>query len=354
MNILEISTARIWGGGEVHLRALCFGLLRRGHDVAVACKPGTPVHEVLAADGLPLLPLEEDGVRDLARACVSRRIDVIHAHQSKGAELAVAARYRAGRPYAVLTRHALGPPDDGIPAAGLARIIAVSRAVADDCLAAGFTAGRVKVVPNGVDVARFRPGIPPASRARLGLPPEVSVVVLTGRLSKEKGCLHALAALLPLLREDALHLVILGDGEERGRLERLAAKNGAGDRVLFLGQQPDVRPFLALADAVVSPGPREAFGLATLEAMAMGRAVVAVDAGGVPEVIEDGRDGLLVPPGDGLALAAAVYRLAGDEELRRTLGEGARKRAMEFSEERMVERTEEVMRGAGVHAERRV
>lgn len=344
MRILELSTARIWGGGEVHLRALCFGLLRRGHDVTVACEHDGPLCRILADDGLTPVPLDkEEDPGALARLAVAERIDLIHAHQSRGARLAVGARYLAGRSRAIMTRHALGPVDEDLPRTGLARVIAVSEAVARDCLADGFPADRVTVVPNGVDPARFRPGFPPASREQLGLPPKARTIVLVGRLIKDKGVLTALEALLPLIAQTELYLLILGEGEKRVKMERLVRQAELAEKVLFLGRQADVRPFLALAETVVAPGPREAFGLAILEAMAVGRPVVAVEAGGVPEVITDGVHGLLVPPDDGLGLAAAIYRLAGDPVLRRRLGEAARERALEFTEERMVRETEAVM-----------
>ena len=344
MRVLELSTARIWGGGEVHLRALCFGLLRRGHDVTVACERDGPLGRVLTDDGLTLSPLSsEEDAAALARLSVANRIDLIHAHQSKGARLAVAARYLAGRPRAIMTRHALGPLDEDLPRRGLARVIAVSEAVARDCRADGFSADQVTVVPNGINPARFRPGLPPASREQLGLPPEARTIVLVGRLIKDKGVLTALEALLPLVAQTGFYLLILGEGEKRAKMERLVRRTELAERVLFLGLQADVRPFLTLAEVVVAPGPREAFGLAILEAMALERPVVAVDAGGVPEVITDGVNGFLVPDGDGMALAAAVFRLAEDPGLRRRLSEAARERALEFTEERMVRETEAVM-----------
>ena len=191
--------------------------------------------------------------------------------------------------------------------------------------------------------ARYRQGLPPASREQLGLPPEARTIVLVGRLIKDKGVLTALEALLPLVAQSELYLLILGCGEKRAKMERLVRRAELAERVLFLGLQADVRPFLVLAETVVAPGPREAFGLAILEAMAMGRPVVAVDAGGVPELMTDGVNGLLVPHDDSLAIAAAVYRLAEDPALRRRLGEAARERALEFTEERMVRETEAVM-----------
>lgn len=347
MRIMELSTARIYGGGEVHLRALCFGLLRLGHEVLVCAHAGAPLIRVLAEDGITAAVLpEKDTPLALARMAVEHRVDLIHAHQSKGAALAVAARYLAGRPRAVLTRHALGAPDGEVPRTGLASLIAVTRAVAGDCLAAGFAPEKVRVVYNGVDLTHFRPDTPAAPCALLGLPPGARVVVIHGRLGKEKGARAALEALLPLLSHLPHYLLVLGEGGERPGLERLVQKTAARARVIFLGHQADVRPFLSLAEIVVAPGPNEAFGLSALEAMAVGRAVVAMAAGGVTEIVSDGRDGLLVPPNNALALAAAVYRLAADADLRRRLGAAARARAHDFSLDGMIGATEAVLAAA--------
>src|SRR5439155_16686868 len=115
-------------------------------------------------------------------------------------------------------------------------------------------------------------------------------------------------------------------GDERGRLERLAAELGARERISFTGVRRDVPTVMAGLDVFVLASHAEPFGLVVLEAMALGVAVVATGAGGPAEVVEPGVSGLLVPPRDPPALAAAIERLAGDPELRRRLGSGGDER----------------------------
>jgi glycogen synthase len=204
---------------------------------------------------------------------------------------------------------------------------------------------RVHVVPNGVDAARFSPG--PSRRAELGLP-EGLLFVCVGRLNHEKGFHHAVHAVAALAEAglDA-RLAIVGDGEERERLARLAAEVGVGDRVVLAGRQsPDgVAAYLVSADAFLFPTEREeAAPLVLPQAMASGLPVVASSIGGITEVVDrPDENGILVPPGDTEALGAAMARLAHDAELRRRLGAEARRRVLEeYTLELMTRRTLEV------------
>jgi glycosyltransferase involved in cell wall biosynthesis len=136
--------------------------------------------------------------------------------------------------------------------------------------------------------------------------------------------------------------VICGQGPEERALRALAESSVPG-AVAFLGQVKDVRPVLASVDVFVHPALREALGVAVLEAMAMGKAIVASAIGGIPEAIAHGVSGLLVPAGDAKALAEAILRLLRDSELRQAMGRAARKRAETlFSVEAMLTATEDL------------
>jgi glycosyltransferase involved in cell wall biosynthesis len=129
--------------------------------------------------------------------------------------------------------------------------------------------------------------------------------------------------------------MLVGDGPERARLEALRDSLGLQRVVTFAGWQADVAPWLASFDVFVLPSRGEHFGRVLVEAMALGKPVVATDAGGVPEIVRDGETGLLAPPADPAALAAAVARLVEDAAQRARLGEAGRRRAAdEFSLER--------------------
>ncbi len=209
-----------------------------------------------------------------------------------------------------ITRHAL---------ARAGAVTATGLRLAEATLAHTPAGKPVAVVPYGVDLAQFAPA-PREGRARV-------TAGAVARLSAEKG-LDDLLRAVALLRErgDDLDVALAGDGPSRAALERLAAGLGIGDRVRFLGDtaHQDVPAALQALDIFAMPSTWEGFGVAALEAAAMQLPVVASDIHGIPDVVLHGRTGLLVPPRDPAALAAAIGRLAGDPALRRRMGEEGR------------------------------
>lgn len=202
---------------------------------------------------------------------------------------------------------------------------------------------RVHVVPNGVDVRRYRLRQQASARARLALG-DGPILLCVGRLVREKGIHLAIEALVGIPES---RLVIVGDGEEQSALEALASRLKIADRVVFAGSQPPetVATYMAAADVFLFPTERdEAAPVVLPEAMASGLPVIASDMGGITEVIDHpGETGVLVPPGDVRALSAAATRLLKDSETRGRMGRAARRRVeAEYTIERMVERTTEV------------
>jgi len=179
----------------------------------------------------------------------------------------------------------------------------------------------VTVIPYGIDLARFRPP------ARNGATPDEVVIGSVARLSREKGLDVLLVAVTQLIEHGAaVRIVLAGDGPERKRLARLAGKLGIARRVDFRGEVPheQVPAVLAQLDIFVLPSRAEGFGVAALEAAAMELPVVASDVHGLPDVVDDGRSGLLVPPGDVAGLAGALDRLVADAGLRAEMGRAGR------------------------------
>lgn len=367
MRIAFLSTQTGFWGGEQHLLQLARGLAGRGHEVACAVRPGSGLAPRLRAAGLAVseLPLvdwyEPRGALRLGAWLRRGRFAIVHAHCPRDYYLAAAAAALAGASAAagmavrcVGTRHLLRPI--GAPAlkrpffARLSAMIAVSEAVRRAFLAAGVMGpARVVTVPNGVDTARVVPernGL----RRRAGLGGDVPVIGYVGRLSPEKGVptlLEAARRLRPVA-EGGARVFVVGDDPRPGGaygagLRRLAGEPGLAGRVHFFGWVEDAEAAAADFDVQVVCSRAEPFGLATLEGMARGRAVVATAAGGSPEIIRDGVDGLLVPPDDPDALARSLDRLLGDPGLRRRLGEAARRRVAErFSLAAMLDRVEAV------------
>lgn len=196
------------------------------------------------------------------------------------------------------------------------------------------------VIYPAVDTTRFdgaRIGEPGAARRRLGLPEHGPIFGSVGRLNSWKG-FHVLldAASTVFERHADATLVIIGGRHDlepwyADELQRQAARLGHDGRVLLVGQQPNPEEWMQAMDVFVHTSRREPFGMVVIEAMALGKAVIAGDDGGPTEVITHGVDGLLCPYGDQRALAAAILRFLDDDALRRTIGHAARRRAGDFT-----------------------
>ena len=193
------------------------------------------------------------------------------------------------------------------------------------CEHMGWPLSRVRVVLNGIDAARF-------CRCESPLPPNGSGPTILGtaaRLAPVKGLDVLLQAMAVLRGQDIpVHLRIAGDGSLRERLGRMAIDLGLSACVEFLGLVQDMPRFYQELDVFVLPSLSEAMPRGVLEAMASARPVVATAVMGTPEAVRDGQDGFLVPAGDPNALAAAVARLARDPQLRHSLGQSGRDRAL--------------------------
>jgi glycosyltransferase involved in cell wall biosynthesis len=290
--------------------------------------------------------------------------DLIHAHWVEPAFLAMGANLLHRRPM-VVTVHSLNPKRNALHAFTLAR--------ADRVLFnSGYTMGqarrmgyqcRGKVSYQGFDADAFGGPRPRAAtmRGRLNIPDGSPLVTAVGRLIEVKG-LHVLAEAADsiLAANSNAHIAIAGYGPMRERIEQTIARSSAKDRIHLAGtlDRAEVAQLLAESDLFVNPGVvdsrgrAEGLGITTLEAMASGLAVVGSRVGGIPETMVDGVTGVLVPPGDVGALAAAVGRLLDDEPMRRRMGEAGRVMVKEkFAWPVLAEQVIEVYRE--VSAERR-
>jgi glycosyltransferase involved in cell wall biosynthesis len=213
-------------------------------------------------------------------------------------------------------------------------VTACSQDLASRAIAIGAAADRMEVVPYGVDVSRFKPA-PDArgsGRARLGIPAAAPVLFTAGRLVRKKGFEYLVDA-LPLVESvNPAHLVIAGDGDLAAELRARAITAGVADRVHFLGDlsQDGVGAWFAAADIAVVPSVRDDSGNVdglpntVLEALASGTPLVSTPAGGIAQVIDDGRTGVIVPERDPRALAAAISALLRDPARRSALGHAGR------------------------------
>jgi glycosyltransferase involved in cell wall biosynthesis len=301
---------------------------------------------------IPPMPLGLAGasrVPGLVRTLRAERPAVFHAHLSwpLAAKWALTAAILARVPAIVATVHLI--PEFELDrsswlqlralSARVGRYIAVSRAIATELIERfRWPADKIEVVYNAVDLERFDVSASPARSDE-----QRPVVLTCARLDEQKGhrILLAAAAEVP----EAV-FVLAGDGPERAALEGKAAELGVSDRVRFLGHRTDVSELLATCDVFALPSFYEGSSLALLEAMAARRPVVSSAIGGTDELIEDGKTGLLVPPGDAGALGVALRKLLADASLRDSLASRARERVeRDFSREEIGRRVTQIYEG---------
>ncbi|HYV63417.1 MAG TPA: glycosyltransferase family 4 protein [Bryobacteraceae bacterium] len=313
-----------WRGGQEALLTLARGLRARGYRQTIMCPPSSALAERARASGFPV---EKLGLRTA---------DIVHAHS--GRAQTVAFWKTIGAPIRrVVTRHvAFQPKHPWLYRLKYSRtchgIIAVSDAVRRGLIESGVPAAKIETIHTGIEM----PEPAPRDRKKFGLDDADFVVGHMGAFTTEKGqdVAVAAAALLHTSLPRA-KMVLAGDGPLLGETRRNATAS-----VTFPGFVSDRAAFFATLDLFIMPSRSEAWGLAALEAMAHGIPVIASDLGGLPEIVEAGNGGWLVPAGDATALARAITVAAGDPDRLRAQGRMARARARLFSVDRMVQQTE--------------
>jgi phosphatidylinositol alpha-mannosyltransferase len=347
------------GGVQVHVRELSDQLRSRGHDVlVVAPAMGSPSDNGVRIVGrsiavpyqgtvAPICPSPFSAVA-IGRALAEFRPDVVHVHEPLTPSTSMFAAVRSRAPV-VATFHAHAERSALFDAAApmlkpVWRRLSLRVAVSD--AARSFVTARlgdgVRIIPNGVDVPRFRDARP------AGDLPGGKRIAWIGRLDRQKGFPVMVNAFELLASEDPdLHLVVAGDGRDRAAVEALSSE--VRNRVVMLGAvpYPALPAYLVACEAFVAAATgQESFGMVLVEAMAAGVPVVATDIAGYREVVHDGIDGLLVPPSDAQTLAAGLRRVLHDARLARRLAKAGRARADEFSWDVVTTRLEEAYREA--------
>lgn len=341
------------GGIRQHLSGLLSHLQDGRVEPTIVCPPDRPGVPSLDIPGVRTLRLNiqsdltpmSDWAASLAisRLAWSEGVSIIHAHGFKAGFLCLWAGHRPSRPFTTvctfhnpLRRHEGNPLKNAMTlsmASAVGRrvdhVVVISRALEEEALGLmRLPQRKVTCVYNGIDPDAFCLTVDPAEvRRELGIPAGARVVGTVARLIPQKGIQNLIhAAVSVLARVANAHVLVVGDGPFRGRLEEEASFLGIADRITFAGFRGDVPRILAALDVFALPSLEEGFSLAVLEAMASGKPVVATRTGGLPELVSP-ETGLLVPMGGTCEMAQALSSLLEDPERCVRMGQAGRARA---------------------------
>jgi len=369
------------GGDSVVLLNTLRKISREKFDIFVAClSRGELYRELKKIDGITLKPLDF-GTRDkqikrtglagkflgalsLIRTLVAtlrlallarlKQIELLHTNNTQRAALvSLLLKKLIGLPF-IYHGHCkfLGGWIHYRSAMEAEKVLAVSHFTKSTYIAAGIPEEKIEVLYNGIDESRFNPELAVSGlRQELGVPSDVPLIGLVGRLTPGKGQEDLLRAAPKVLAQvDCARFVLVGDDmiydrneSYQSRLKRIARELGVERSIIFTGFRLNTIEVYSALDIVLVPSWQEDFGMVVIEGMAMGKPVIATNAGGIPEIINNG-SGLLVPPKDPDSLAEAIVRLLKDNGLRQELGDKGRRRVEEaFTLDSYIRRVEEIL-----------
>jgi glycosyltransferase involved in cell wall biosynthesis len=356
IQILHINTAGTWRGGEKQTFYLVYHLNKRGYSSFCICRKDSSLHQKLAFNNLPHFPLKiRSGfdiiaAKGIARICGELNAKILHLHTSHAHSLGFLSSLFYRVPVSIVSRRV----DFRISKNIFSRIkynypdmyIAVSNAVRDILIKDRIPPDKVVTVYSGVDTASYNGAdteylnrefsFIPGFERKIRL---VNTAALTHQKDHET-LIKAIGILKDMFRD--FILIIAGEGELKRHLLSLCKSLSLEENIVFTGFREDALNLTAFADIFVISSRWEGLGTSIIDAMALGKPVIAAETGGIPELIKDNMNGLLVPKEDPWALAETIFRLISDEPLRKRLSEQAHKDARNFTIEKTVDRTIEV------------
>jgi glycosyltransferase involved in cell wall biosynthesis len=352
MKILHLNTERTWRGGEQQTLYLLQGLSSSGITSHLVSQPDSPMSRRAAKAQIEVIPVAMHGEVDLIAAGRIRSIiqkynyDVIHSHTSHAHTLAFAAtlglkvrRLVTRRVDFSIFRHSFLHLS-GIKYRFMADFyVAISQKIKDVLVADGIDAERIFVIHSGIDPQRFSADRGDYLRSEFNLGSDEKIVINVAHLAGHKGQKYLVQAIPRVLDKiPNVRFFIIGKGELMADLKQLSASLGLNKKLVFTGFREDVGAFYNIADLFVMSSVQEGLGTSVLDALAVGKPVVAARSGGIPEIISDGETGRLVEAADPSALAKGIVDLLQQTNLAQKMAAQGQKVVRErFSIDAMVE-----------------
>jgi len=351
LSFLFIDTERVWRGGQDQLLTLIRGLRQRGHNVHLVCQPRTYLETRAAEAGIFVHPVairSEMGLVSLLRLISNfRRIrpEILAFNTPRAIIMGTLASRFSSIEARIIFRRVNFPLRNNFFTRfkytwGINCIVAISESIRWQLEACGIPSSKIRTIYEGIDLSLY----PKRTAGKARRPEEPVVIGTVAHLSREKGLDHLIeaASLIPGVQK-RLRFVIVGTGDCLPGLKELAQKKGLAEVIQFAGFHSNTYQYMKSFDIFALPSLSEGLSSAILEAMATSLPIVATEVGGIPELVKDGENGLLVAPADPSALARAIQRLADNPEESRRMGLRGRERMEEqFTLERKILETEQL------------
>jgi len=352
LKVLHLDTGRDLRGGQWQLLMLARSLQKRECEQLIVCPEGSPLAAEAANSGLEAWGAPLHGLASLKtltrlrHTIANRGFNVLHAHDGRAQTISWLATCGASVCRVASRRVTFLPRSPFIHRIKYTHtchgVIAVSSFVREMLIQSGIPPGRIEMIPDGVSIPESLPdSYRRAELRRMWQLEETDFVIgHAGAFTAEKGHAVLLKAFYAALASvPNARLLLAGDGPLRKSLQAEWRSEVAGGRVQFLGYLSNLSPMMNCLDLFIMPSLKEGFGSSAIIAMAHGVPVAASRVGGLPEAVEDGKTGWLVPPDDAPALARAIIVAAADGGRRLEIGKNAREKARLFSDDIMAERT---------------
>ncbi len=350
INVLHIDSEKTWRGGQQQVAYLLEGVHARGYKTALVCQPSSALEAYCKTNQLPYYPVKMKGEMDIlsgykiAALCKKEQYNILHLHSAHAIATGLWTKlfYRSLKLIGVrrvdfhIRKNMFSRFKHSTPM--LNRLVCISKNIAQVAKQDNIPEEKLVTIHSGVDVHKYRDTIPAFDfKKRFRMPEDHIIVGTVAAIAGHKNYPNLLHAARTVINEtDNVTFCAVGDGPDEKEVHKLAGELHLGDRFIFTGFQKDVGSFLKSFDIFVLASYKEGLGTSVLDAQAVGLPVIGCDAGGIPEMIENGMNGILVPSRDSEALAAAIMDLVRNKDKRDMLGHSAKQTVTRFSIEETV------------------
>lgn len=372
LSLFQIDAGKEWRGGQRQSFFLAKELKRQGYSFKYVVQPGSPLHQKAKEAGLPVFPLKISGEADvwsilrLYLAMKRRKCRLVNFHDAHSTAVGSAAASMAKVPLRVISRRVDFPLKKNVLSRrkytkDVDAIIAVSEGVKNVLVEGGVDKKLIRVIPDGIDFAPYEDKTSKDYlRKELSFAPDDFLVGIVAQLSSDKGHKYLIQSSKELREHSPkIKIIIVGEGPLRMELNKQVKEIQGEDMVFFMGFREDIPQILNSLDVFVLSSEHEGLGSILMDAMACSLPIVATRVGGIPELIDHQRTGLLVPPQRPKSLAKAILKIFEDRELGRRLGQQGhdvvhRKYSAESMAGKAIELYEELAKKKGVRLLRTV